>query len=155
MSPPPPPTLCDVSHVTCSHPPQAWDSHLVVVVVVGVSGSSVVLGGSRYDFVSFYLIFFCFHLSLLQRICSGNAAHAPTFPKRNTCFISSTHTHAHTHRHPYPPMCLIPTISHPHCTHSETQPVIQTHTPTNPSQFLQIPTGQPLPPKAARIHPQH
>lgn len=43
----PPPTLCDVllCHVTCLHPPEAWDSHHVVVVIVSVRQEvSVILG---------------------------------------------------------------------------------------------------------------
>ena len=94
---------------------------------------------------------FCdhFHPASLQKLCVGNAAHPPTIPKRKTtCFHANTHTH--THRNINPIMCLIPALSHPYSeTHS-----FETHTPTNPSQFLQIPTGLIPPSRAARKHPQ-
>lgn len=118
-----PTTLCDVllCHVMCSHPPRAWDSHLVVVLVVGVCQDVQLFqffGGSCYDFVKFLIWFFCYHFhpALLQTLCLGNATHPPTFPKDHMLYIQFTH------RNLYPPMCLIPALSHPYCTYSDTQP---------------------------------
>lgn len=137
-----PPTLCDVllCHVMCSHPPWAWDSHHVVVVV-GVCQEVKLFQlfwGSSYDLVRFF-IFVLFFVTIsiqhcFRKLCLGNAAHPPTLPKKPTCFIfnSCTHTCKHTQEStpthlPHPrPQPSIPYILRNPATHSfkPTHPLI-------------------------------
>lgn len=97
------PTLCDVllCHVTCSHPPKAWDSHHVVVVGCcrRVSGSFSCFDffqGSSYDFVRFifYLHFFVTIPSSIASETMFRECYPPSrlFPK-TTCFTFTPCTH--------------------------------------------------------------
>lgn len=119
------PTLCDMllCHV-CSHPPYAWDSHRVVVVVGVFQDLILVFWGISYDFCEvlillFDLIFvfllpFSSHIVLetLFRECR------PPFhfsSQKHHAFFFSVHAHiqANTLRNLLSPTCIIPTLSHP------------------------------------------
>lgn len=137
-----PPTQCDVltCHVSCSHPPQAWDSHRVVV---GVCQEVQLFLGSSYDFVRFLCYLFDIFVTMSIQHCFslGNAAHPPTFPKKTHMLLSSRFMHTRIQRQKSTPTHLLhsrpqPSILYTPATHS-----FKPHTPTNPSQFLQIPTG--------------
>lgn len=67
------PTLCDMllCHV-CSHPPYAWDSHRVIVVVGVCQDLILVFWGSSYDFCEVLILLFdlilfsCYHFHLIS-----------------------------------------------------------------------------------------
>ena len=110
--------------------------------------------GTSYDFVRFFIylyfyfiLLFCRHLHpASHQICLGNAANPPPLPP--PLFpISFISTHTHTQRNLNPPTCL---ILQPSILYMIRDPLIQTHAPTNPSQFLQIPTGLLPPPQLQR-----
>lgn len=142
-------------HVMCSHPPKAWDSHHVVVVVVGVCQEVISVFGKAV-MILWVLFIYLFSLPFPSSIALEfmfREYHPPShFSQKTTCFIinSCTHTHTHTeiytthlpHSHPQPPILYI--FRNP-ATSS-----FRTHRPTNPSQLLQ---RQPL--WAAWTHPQH
>lgn len=161
------PTLCDVllCHVTCPHPPKAWDSHHVVVVVgccrcVSGSFSCFSFSGKQFMISSGLYFYFIFFVTIPSGIASETVfreCYPPSqlFPKPHALHSLHGHTHAKN------PKKCIPTRP----PHTRPQPSIlyifrnptshssKSHTPTNPSQFLQIPTGLTEPSKAARIHP--
>ncbi len=134
---PPPPTLCDVllCHVMCSHPPYwAWDSHHVVVVV-GVFqevqlfqffGVAVMI---LWGFILFYFISLLpfFHPASLEKLCLGNAAHPPTFPKNHMLYNQLMHTHTHTRADIYthPPASFQPSTIHKVHIQKLSHPLIQ------------------------------
>lgn len=108
-------------------------------------------------FIFYFIFLLPFHPALLQKLCLGNATHPPDFSQHHMLYIHFMHTHTckepkkciptrPPHTHPQPSIMYI--FRNP-TTHSS-----KSHTPTNPSQFLQIPTGLTEPSKAARIHPQ-
>lgn len=78
------------------------------------------------------------------------------FPK-TTCFIPTSCTHTHTRTAEVcRPTYLIPALSHPYCTYSETQ--LLTHSnpthPLIPPSFFRFPLAWLNLAIAARIHPQ-
>lgn len=85
-----------------------------------------------------------FHPALLRKLCLGNATHPPDFSRKPHALHSlHAHTHAKNQRNVYQPAHLIPALSHPYCTYSETQPLTHpdpTH-PLIPPSFFRFPLG--------------
>lgn len=147
---PPHPMWCVA--VSCYIPPPTWSMGLPSCCCYRqcASGSFSYFGEAvliHLFFVRFLILFFVVISSsiALETMFRGML---PTllqlFPK-TTCFIptSCTHTHTHTHRrglsahlpHTRPQPSILYIFRNP-AAHS-----FKPHTSTNPSQFLQIPTG--------------
>lgn len=148
-----PPTQCAVlmCHVTCSHPPQAWDSHHVVDVCQEVQFTQFV--GEAVMIFQVFMSFVCHHLhpALLQfRECRppSHCSRKPTcFIHRRTNTQKSTPTHL-PHSRPQPSIAYIRTQpSHP-LIQNPTQPLI-------PPSFFRFSLGWFNHQKAALRHPQH
>lgn len=106
--------------------------------------------GSSFFFVVvvvcevFTLFLLPFHSALPRKLCLGECRPPSSnfSQKPHALFPLHAHAHMQTPTEIDPPACLIPILSHPCCTHSETHSrSLKAHTSTNPSQFLQIPAG--------------
>lgn len=125
-----PPTQCDVlmCHVTCSHPPQAWDSHHVVDVCQEVQFIQFV--GEAVLVLRFlcYLFDIFVTISIQHCLSLGNAAHPPTVPKNP--HASCTQANKDTEIYAHPPASFPPSAIHTIHTNPAKPP---THSnPTHP-----------------------
>lgn len=154
---PPPPTP---PYVTCCRVMLCAPTHfehgtpimlsLLSVCVRKFSYFSFFVGGSSYDFVKvFYFIPSPFPSSSRNYV-QGMLPTLPLFPK-TTCFLKkSQFMHPHTEIYTHPPASLPPSAIHTVHIQKPSHPLIQkTHTPTNPSQFLQISNWADSPAKSS------
>lgn len=100
-----------------------------------------------------------FHPALLWKLCLGECCPPSSNFSQKPHALYPHHAHTHTHTRTAEvcrPTCLIPALSHPYCTYSETQPLTHsnpTH-PLIPPSFFRFPLGWLNLAIAARIHPQ-
>lgn len=117
------------------------------------------LGKQLWFYEVFIFILFFVTISIQHRFrnCLGNAAHPPYFSQELHALYSlhgHTHSHRQTEMYTHPPVSYPLSVIHTPYIQKPSHPLIRAHTPTNPSQFLQIPIELSQTSKAVRKYPQ-